>query len=76
MKNLQANPGCSLLIFDPANPYRYLELRGDAEISPDPDYEFADKVGAKYGSDLRYRDKPGDARVVVTIAPARVIAWG
>ena len=76
VKNLQANPGCSLLIFDPANPYRYLELRGDAEISPDPDYEFADKVGAKYGSDLRDRDKPGDTRVVVTIAPARVIAWG
>ena len=76
VKNLQANPGCSLLILDPANPYRYLELRGDAEISPDPDYAFADQVGAKYGSDLRDRDKPGDTRVVVTITPARVIAWG
>ena len=76
VKNLQANPGCSLLIFDPASPYRYLELRGDAEISPDPDYEFADKVGAKYGGDLRDRDKPGDVRVVVTITPTRVITWG
>jgi len=27
-------------------------------------------------SDLRDRDKPGDTRVVVTIVPARVIAWG
>ena len=36
VKNLQANPGCSLLILDPASPYRYLELRGDAEISPGP----------------------------------------
>ena len=76
VKNLQASPGCSLLIFDPANPYRYLELRGDAAISPDPDYVFADQVGAKYGSDLRDRDKPGDVRVVVTIVPARVVAWG
>ena len=75
-KNLIANPQASLLILDPANPYRYLELRGDAEISPDPDYAFADQVGAKYGSDLRDRDKPGDTRVVVTITPARVIAWG
>jgi len=76
-KNLQANPGCSLIIFDPANPYRYLELRGDAEISPDPDYEFAGQVGAKYGgADLRDRDNPGDTRVVVTIAPSRVVAWG
>jgi PPOX class probable F420-dependent enzyme len=77
LKNLQANPGCSLIIFDPASPYRYLELRGDAEISPDPDYEFAGKVGAKYGgADLRDRDNPGDTRVVVTIIPSRIVAWG
>jgi PPOX class probable F420-dependent enzyme len=77
VKNLQANPQASLLIFDPANPYKYVELRGDAEISADDDYEFANKVGAKYGgADLRERDEPGDTRVVVTIKPARVIAWG
>jgi len=77
VKNLQANPGVSLLILDPASPYRYLELRGDADITPDPDYVFADKVGAKYGgADLRERDKPGDVRVTVTITPTRVVAWG
>ena len=75
LKNLQANPKCSLIIFgDP--PYRYIELRGDAEITPDDDYSFADKVGAKYGADLRTRDQPGDTRVVVTIRPARIVAWG
>ena len=35
-KNLSRNPACSLFLLDLANPYRYLELRGDAEISPDP----------------------------------------
>ena len=75
VKNLQANPKVSLLIFgDP--PYRYIELRGDAEITPDDDYEFADKLGAKYGADLRTRDNPGDKRVVVTIHPSRVVTWG
>ena len=75
VKNLQANPKVSVIIFgDP--PYRYVELRGDAEITPDDDYEFADKVGAKYGADLRTRDNPGDKRVVVTIHPQRVVAWG
>ena len=76
VKNLQADPKASFLIFDPENPYKYLELRGDAEISPDPDYVFADKVGAKYGADLRNNDKPGEKRVVVTIKPVRVVAWG
>ena len=75
VKNLQANPKVSLLIFDNP-PYRYIELRGDAEITPDDDYSFADKVGAKYGADLRTRDQPGDTRVVVTIHPSRIVAWG
>lgn len=77
VKNLQANPKVSFLILDPANPYKYVELRGDAEITPDDDYAFAAKVGAKYGgADLRDRDQPGDSRVVVAIKPTRVVAWG
>jgi PPOX class probable F420-dependent enzyme len=76
VKNLQANPKVSLLIFDEKSPYRYLELRGDAQITPDDDYAFADKVGAKYGADLRTRDNPGDSRVVIAIHPSRVVAWG
>ena len=76
VKNLRAEPKVSFLIFDPANPYKYVELRGDAEITPDDDYAFADQVGAKYGDNLRDRDKPGETRVVVTIRPARVIVWG
>ena len=77
VKNLQAEPKASFLIFDPENPYKYVELRGDAEVTPDDDYSFADKLGAKYGgADMRERDQPGETRVVVTINPARVVAWG
>ena len=75
VKNLQADPKVSVLIFDEKTPYRYLELRGDAEVTPDPDYTFADKVGAKYNADLRDRDQPGDTRVVITVHPTRVVAW-
>ena len=49
-------PACGLLLLDLANPCRYLELRGDAQIEPDPDYAFADRVAAKYGADLRNMD--------------------
>jgi PPOX class probable F420-dependent enzyme len=75
VKNLQANPKVSLIILGNP-PSRYVELRGEAEITPDDDYEFADRVGAKYGADLRDRDKPGEHRVTVTIRPVRVITWG
>ena len=73
-KNLMANPAVNLFILDLAAPQRYLELRGDAEITPDDDYSFADRVGAKYHTNLRDRDRPGESRVVVTIRPVRVNA--
>jgi PPOX class probable F420-dependent enzyme len=72
-KNLKARPQCSLLILDLEVPQRYLEIRGDAEVTPD-DGSFADRVGKKYGVDLRGYDHPGDQRVIVRIVPHRVNA--
>lgn len=74
VRNLRSNPVCTAYILDLANPQRYLEIRGDAEIVPDDDYAFAVRLGAKYGADVRTFDPPGDTRVVVTVRPVRVNA--
>ena len=72
-RNLMARPRATLLVPDPASPYRTLEIRGDAEITPDDDYSFARHVGRKYGgTDFRYADKPGESRVGVVLRPVRV----
>lgn len=72
-KHLMKRPGASLLILDPGSPMRYLEVRGNVQIEPDDDYEFADRVGAKYGgADLRGHDGPDDKRVKVTLVPTKV----
>jgi PPOX class probable F420-dependent enzyme len=73
-KNLLANPAMNLFILDLAMPYRYLEIRGDAEISRDDDYSFARKVGAKYNADISEHDQPGEGRVKVIVRPVRVNA--
>ena len=73
-KNLLANPAVTLFLLDLAVPYRYLEIRGDAEISADNDYSFAERVGAKYNTNLRDHDRPGQSRVKVAIRPVRVNA--
>jgi PPOX class probable F420-dependent enzyme len=73
-RNLVKRPRCSLLILDLQNPYRYLEVRGDARIEPDDDFEFAARVGAKYDTDLRAHDRPGETRVTVTLEPINVYA--
>jgi len=73
-KNIVRHPACTLFILDVANTYRYLELRADALVEPDDDYRFADRVGAKYDSDLRAHDHPGQSRVAVTLHPHKVNA--
>jgi PPOX class probable F420-dependent enzyme len=74
-KNLQRNPAVNLFILDLHNPMRYLEVRGDAHLEPDPDYELAGRVGAKYGgADLRQMDGTDNRRIAVTIHPTRVVA--
>ena len=66
--NLRATPHASVHIADPADPGRYVELRGTASIKPDDAYEFADRLGAKYGGlDLRRMDAPGEERTMVVI---------
>src|SRR3954469_8350476 len=48
-QNLQARPGCALLILDVENPMKYLEVRGRARVEPDEDRSVAHKVHRKYG---------------------------
>ncbi|MFN8492251.1 MAG: PPOX class F420-dependent oxidoreductase [Caldilineaceae bacterium] len=76
LKNLQKRPECTLFIIDPANPFRTLEIRANAEISADPDYAFADKIGRKYGVDVRTFDQPGAQRMVVALQPVKVNTYG
>ena len=73
-KNLMQRSQCCLFILDLGATQRYLELRGDAEVAPDDGYAFADRVGHKYGANLRDHDRPGESRVVVRIIPSRVNA--
>jgi PPOX class probable F420-dependent enzyme len=74
VKNLRAHPECALFILDRVHPTRTLEIRALAEIAPDDNYDFADKLGKKYGVDLRKNDRPGESRVVVALRPVRVNA--
>lgn len=74
VRNLRRNPACTVFILDLANPMRYLEIRGDGRLISDESYEFADRIGAKYGADIRTFDPPDQTRVAVTVEPVRVNA--
>lgn len=74
VKNLRANPAVTLFVHDQHAPTRYLEVRGDAVLEDDPDYQFASRVGEKYGTDLRAFDGDNAHRVVLSIHPSRINA--
>jgi PPOX class probable F420-dependent enzyme len=72
-RNLQRDPRLALTVFDPAQPLRYIEIRGTAELSDDPDGEMRDRIAVKHGfPDGKAFDSPGDARVTVAIVPTRI----
>jgi hypothetical protein len=63
-----------VFILDLANPLRYLEIRGDAKLVPDDDYEFAGRMGPKYNADIRTFDPPDQTRVALELVPVKVNA--
>lgn len=49
-RNMAANPKVSLLVVDPGNTSRYLQIRGDAELSTDGAVDHLDSLTRKYTS--------------------------
>lgn len=72
-KNLRSDPRTTFFIVDPENPYRTLEIRAHAELTPDTDFAFCAQAGAKYGQDFRVHDQPGETRSIVTLHPVRIV---
>jgi PPOX class probable F420-dependent enzyme len=72
-RNLVARPKVSLLIFDPADQFRYIDVRGTARTEPDEEFAWADAfIAPKYGADVR--NFPGANRLVITIEPDSIFS--
>ena len=77
-RNLERDPRVALSIVDPANIYRYVEVRGTVErIEPDVDRAFINAMAQKYqGKEIYTEGKPDDEFVVVVIRPVRARGMG
>jgi len=79
-KNLEKRPKVTVLAFDPKNPYRYLEVRGEAAISAEGAVEFINRTaraytGKPYYGGIKSADDPEQGRrVVIAIRPQHVNA--
>ena len=77
-RNLTNRPSIALSIVDPANPYRYLEVRGTVErVDDDPQCEFINSMASKYmGVDVYPGNEPEDERVVIRVRPKHTSSMG
>ena len=75
-KNIRQRPKVSVLIPDPTNPYRYLQLRGQVvEITEEGAAEHINEL-SQYYSGRDYVLPAGQQRVIYRIAIERVDAHG
>lgn len=73
--NARANSKGSVLIIDPASPYRTIELRGELSLEDDADVSFLRRQLVKYGTTPEEFGRGLDGRVVLTLTPSRVRVW-
>lgn len=74
-RNLQHDPRVAISIPHRSNPARYVEIRGIAELTGDPDRSFINSVARHYlNLDVYPFDQPGDERVTITIHAEQVSA--
>ncbi len=68
-KSLQRDSRVADSVVDPANDYRYPEIRGlVVRIDPDSGFAFIDSMAQKYLGQEKYPwNRPGDERVVMVV---------
>jgi len=73
--NLTRDPRISLTVFDTANPYQSVEIRGTAELSGDPGKSLSRALSRKYLGEDPPPEPDELTRVVVRVIPLRVNAF-
>jgi PPOX class probable F420-dependent enzyme len=72
-RHLESDPRASLLVLDPSNPYKWVAVSGEAELTEEGANEQIDKLATKYlGKDEYPFRNPDETRVSVRITPERV----
>lgn len=74
---LHKRPAVALAISDPANPYRYIQIRGTVvdEIE-EGGYDQICQLNLKYHGDRNYPKRPGEVRVTYKVRPEHTTTMG
>jgi PPOX class probable F420-dependent enzyme len=74
-RNLERDPRVSLTIFDLANPYHSVEIRGTAEVTEDPARTLPQQLSQKYFGEDPPPEPDDVVRLVVSVTAERVVEF-
>ncbi|MGK5533820.1 PPOX class F420-dependent oxidoreductase [Streptomyces sp. URMC 129] len=74
-RNLERDDRVSVTVFDLANPYHSVEIRGRAELTEDPAKELPHRLSHKYLGEDPPAESPDETRLIVTVHPEKVITF-
>jgi PPOX class probable F420-dependent enzyme len=79
-RNLEADPRATLLVIDPNDSGRWVEIRADVDLLGDPDTARLDRLTRRYTAHEQYygsiypeRRRAHETRVVARLHPRRVV---
>jgi len=77
-RNMRRNPQVALVIMDPKNPYRYMQIRGKViEITTQGGRDHIDALSKKYTGSEKYSGGPSsEVRIRYKILPERISVMG
>jgi PPOX class probable F420-dependent enzyme len=75
VRNLRRDPRVSLSVFDLADPYTSVEIRGTAEILPDEDKRLPYELSHKYLGVDPPAERDDQARVIVRVVPQKIVGF-
>jgi PPOX class probable F420-dependent enzyme len=72
-RNMERDPRVTVTLYDPADPYRYVEVRGAVSLTEEGGPELIQELSQKYDGTPFTEGHPDNVRVVVRVTPTRVI---
>ena len=72
-RNMERDPRVNVTLYDPADPYHYVEVRGTVSLTEDGGPELIQELSHKYDGTSFSEGSPDNVRVVVRVTPTRVV---
>ncbi|MEU6350498.1 PPOX class F420-dependent oxidoreductase [Streptomyces sp. NPDC047072] len=75
VRNLRRDPRISLSVYDLANPYSSVEIRGTAELLPDPDKRLPHDLSHKYLGIDPPGEKDDEVRLIIRVVARKIVGF-